>query len=91
MVIQVQLFSNLRECLPDDAQRGRASVHLHQGAVLSDLFEYLDMDRCLGAGRTFAEQVGSWQISVNGEFTQDLNLLLRDGDQVIVFPHMVGG
>lgn len=91
MRVQVQLFANLRECLPEGAERGRAVVELPQGASLSDLFDSLGVERCTSSGRSFAEQVSAWQISVNGEFTQDLHLVLSDEDQVIVFPHMAGG
>jgi len=89
--IQVQLFSTLRDCLPTEAERGRALVNMPPGANLQDMFDRLGVDRCLGSGKTFAQQIDSWQVSVNGEFTRDLSRALQDGDQVVVFPHMAGG
>ena len=91
MKVNVQLFSILRECLPKDAERGRLSVELAEGACLGDLFDELSVDRCLSGGKRFSEMLGSWQISVNGEFTEDLSRALQPGDSVIVFPHMAGG
>ncbi len=91
MKINVQLFSTLRECLPPATERGRLMVDLPVGASLQVLFDRLGVERCLGSGKTFAGQIDSWQISVNGEFTRDLGRLLQEGDQVIVFPHMAGG
>ncbi|MBN1148202.1 MAG: MoaD/ThiS family protein [Anaerolineales bacterium] len=90
MKVQVQLFANLRECLPEGAERGRASVDLPEGTSLLDLFDALGVERCMSSG-SFVEQASAWQISVNDVFTQDLHLALRDGDRVIVFPHMAGG
>jgi molybdopterin converting factor small subunit len=91
MKVQVQLFANLRECLPESAERGRADVNLPEGSSLIELFDVLGVERCMSGGASFEEQASAWQISVNGEFLQDLHLMLRDGDQVIVFPHMAGG
>jgi molybdopterin converting factor small subunit len=89
--INVQLFSILRECLPKEAERGRTSIELPEGACLDDLFDHLGVDRCLSGGKRFAKMLGSWQVSVNGEFTEDLSRELHAGDTVIVFPHMAGG
>ncbi len=91
MKIHVQLFSTLRDCLPPEAERGRLSLELSEGASLDDLFQRLGVDACLNPGKSFAAQLDSWQISVNGEFTRDLGRILREGDQVVVFPHMAGG
>jgi molybdopterin converting factor small subunit len=91
MKVDVQLFANLRDCLPEGSQRGKARVELLEPANLADLFEFLGVERCISATESFAAQISAWQISVNGEFTQDLGLELQDGDQVIVFPHMAGG
>jgi molybdopterin converting factor small subunit len=91
MQIQIQLFANLRDCLPEGSQRGKALVELSEPASLADLFDFLDVERCISGSESFAEQISAWQISLNGEFTQDLGIELHDGDQVIVFPHMAGG
>jgi len=91
MQVHVQLFANLRDCLPEGSQRGRAIVELSESASLADVFKFLDVERCISGSDSFAEQISAWQISVNGEFTQDLGAGLHDGDQVIVFPHMAGG
>ena len=91
MKVTVQLFSILRECLPKEAERGRAVVELTEGVCLDDLFDFLNVDRCLSGGKRFAEMLSSWQVSVNGEFTEDLSRELHSGDVVIVFPHMAGG
>jgi molybdopterin converting factor small subunit len=89
--VQIQLLSILRACLPEGAERGQATVELPEGATLNDLFDQLRLERCLSGAASFAEQLDSWQISLNGAFTQDLDQILRDQDKVIVFPHIAGG
>ena len=91
MDVNIQLFSILRECLPEGSERGRAVVVLQEGSRLMDLFDALDLKRCLSEGKDFVEQLNSWQISLNGEFLNDINVVLKDGDLVIIFPHMAGG
>ena len=91
MDVHVQLFSILRECLPEGSQRGRGIIALQEGSRLRDLFDALNLKRCLSDGKDFAEQLDSWQISLNGEFLDDIDIVLEEGDQVIVFPHMAGG
>jgi molybdopterin converting factor small subunit len=91
MQVHVQLFANLRDCLPEGSQRGKALVELPEPASLADLFDFLGVERCISGSNSFEEQLSAWQISLNGEFTQDLGASLHEGDQVIVFPHMAGG
>lgn len=91
MKVEVQLFANLRDCLPADSKRGKAEVELEDGATLRDLFVLLDLDRCITGNESFFDLLDAWQISHNGEFTHDLSRRLEDGDVVVVFPHMAGG
>jgi molybdopterin converting factor small subunit len=91
MQVVVQVFSFLRDCLPAGAERGRVSVELTEGATLQDLITHLDLNRCLSDGRRLEDELESWQVSVNGEFTFDLKQELRPGDQVLIFPHLAGG
>lgn len=91
MQVEVQLFSFLRDCLPKGAERGRMTVELKAGNTVKDLFDLLQIDRCMPDGRHLANELHSWQVSVNGEFLSDLSRELKPGDQVLVFPHMAGG
>lgn len=91
MKIQVQLFSSLRSCLAPDAERGKVSLNLPEGANLRTLCDALELQRCLPAGNGLDELLKSWQVSVNNEFVLDLDHPLQDGDQVMIFPHMAGG
>lgn len=91
MNINVQLFSILRECLPKGTERGRVIVELPEGATLVQLFERLDLYRCLGLAPEAEKFLTSWQVSLNGEFVFELEGSLKEGDQVTIFPHIVGG
>jgi molybdopterin converting factor small subunit len=91
MLVVVQVFSFLRDCLPPGAERGRVSVKLLESATLRDLLTHLDLNRCLSNGRRLEDELDSWQVSVNGEFIFDLNRELQSGDQVLIFPHLAGG
>ncbi len=91
MIIQIQLFANLRDCLPSDSRRGKAEVEIPDGSNLQDLIDHLGIEQCLGEGVSIADQIESWQISIDGEFIHDLERVLTNGNQVIVFPHMAGG
>jgi molybdopterin converting factor small subunit len=91
MRIEVQLFSILRDCLPPDAERGRATIHMPDGATLADLVTYLGIDRRLGFSATDVVGRAGWQVMVSGEYTPDVDRVLRDGDQVRIFPPVAGG
>ena len=91
MQIHLQLLSVLRECLPPDAQRGRATVYLPEGTTLQGLISHFGLDRRLGlaSGQTLINV--DWQVMLNGKFEKDMDRVLQDGDQVSVFPPLAGG
>jgi molybdopterin converting factor small subunit len=91
MQIQVQLFSILRDCAPPDAQRGQATVSLPEGATLADLVTHLGIDRHLGYNAAELTSRASWQVMVLGQFELDMERVLRDGDEVRIFPPVSGG
>jgi molybdopterin converting factor small subunit len=91
MEIHVQLFSILRDCLPPDARRGKATVHLPQGATLADLAAHLGIDRHLGCQASELTSTAGWQVLVSGAFEWDMGRALRDGDEVSIFPPVSGG
>lgn len=91
MQIQVQLFSILRDCLPPEAERGQATVTLPGGATLSDLVTHLGIDRQLGYEAGEVTSKASWQVMVSGQFELDMGRVLKDGDQVSIFPPITGG
>lgn len=91
MQIQVQLFSILRDCLPPGAERGQATVTLPEGATVTDLVSHLGIDRQLGYEATEVASKASWQVMVSGQFELDMGRVLKDGDQVSIFPPIAGG
>jgi molybdopterin converting factor small subunit len=91
MQIHVQLFSILRDCLPPDAERGKATVTLPDGATLTDLVTHLGIDRHLGYNASELTSAASWQVMVSGQFELDMERVLLDGDQVHIFPPVSGG
>ena len=91
MQIGVQLFSILRDCLPPDADRGKATITLPEGATLSDLVGHLGIDRHLGYAAAELTTVASWQVMVSGKFELDMERVLQDGDEVRIFPPVSGG
>ncbi len=91
MQVQIRLFSVLRDCLPPDAQRGRALIDLPEGASLLDLFVRLGIDRRLGYEAAELAGKAGWQVLVNGSYEAQMQRVLSDGDEVQVFPPVVGG
>ena len=78
MQVHVRLFSRLREHLPREA-RGEATVEVPEAATVADLLAHLGI----------VERVKL--ISINGQRETDLDRILHDGDQVRIFPIVVGG
>lgn len=91
MQIHVQLFSILRDCLPPEADRGRATITLPEGATLADLVTHLGIDRHLGHAAAELTTTASWQVMVSGGFELDMGRVLQDGDEVRIFPPVSGG
>jgi molybdopterin converting factor small subunit len=91
MNIDVQLFSILRECLPPDADRGRAIITLPHGASVADLISHLGIDRQLGFEPSEIASKAGWQVMISGSYEPDMGRTLQDGDQVRIFPPMAGG
>lgn len=75
--IYLQLYSVLREKLPPDS-KGKAVLHLNDGAVLADLLEELDITSRV-------------VISVNEAHEPDLSRRLQNGDKVRIFSSVSGG
>ena len=80
MRIEVRLFTGLRRHAPPEAQRGRFSLTLHQGAVLGQVLSDLGID--LGAVAV---------LLVNGAAKPQLETVLSPGDVVSLFPPVAGG
>ena len=91
MQIHVQLFSILRDCLPPDAERGQATITLSENASLADLVVHLGIDRYLGFTADDIITKASWQVMISGQFETDMGRILRDGDEVRIFPPVSGG
>jgi len=49
------------------------------------------LDQCLGTTAGEFLQRSGWQILVNGCPQREIDRILKDGDQVQVFPPMAGG
>lgn len=84
MKVNVRLFANLREKLPD-AERGRATLELAEGTTLFDLIDSLDIEDKLAQ-----------MVLVNGRqaprpAVERAAVALQEGDTVAVFPPLAGG
>jgi molybdopterin converting factor small subunit len=91
MQIHVHLFSILRECLPPDAERGRAAIDVPDGATLGDLIVHLGIDQWLGVAAADLRSKAGWQVMVSGRHAEDVDHVLQEGDEVKVFPPVSGG
>ncbi|MGD2207770.1 MAG: MoaD/ThiS family protein [Anaerolineae bacterium] len=78
MYVYVKLFSRFRQHLPREA-RGQATVELPDGATVQHLLDHLGI-----AGRVQL-------IAVNGEPNAERQRTLQDGEEVRIFPVVVGG
>jgi molybdopterin converting factor small subunit len=78
MQVQVKLFSLLREHLPEEA-KGEGTIDLPEGATVEDLVEHLGIVRRIRI------------LSINGERETDRARPLQEGDNVRIFPFVVGG
>ena len=77
MVVSVKLMAVLRGKLPPG---GKASVELEPGATVASLLDKLG----IGAAHVHL-------VMVNGEMEPDRQRLLKDGDELTVFPPVAGG
>jgi sulfur carrier protein ThiS len=78
MTVHVKLYSRFRRHLPKEAQ-GEANVELPEGATLAQLLDQLSI-----SGRVQL-------VSVNDEPEPDRDRILQQGDNVRIFPFVVGG
>ncbi len=77
MKIKVILHSALRLLLPENAH-GKADLEINDGSRLKSLLEYLKIE-------------GDVAISVNNHIETNMQLELRDGDEVQIFRPSGGG
>ncbi len=91
IVVRVQLFSILRDLLPPDAQRGRTTVTLAEGATLADLITHLGIDQKLGLAAEEITTKAGWQVIVSDKFEASTGRGLQDGDEVKILPPISGG
>jgi molybdopterin converting factor small subunit len=91
MLIHVQLFSILRNCLPVDTQGAQATLTLPEGASLADLVRHLGIDEYLGYDAAELTSRAYWQVMVSGQFELDMERRLQNGDEVRIFPPVSGG
>jgi molybdopterin converting factor small subunit len=82
VTVQVRLFGEFREYLPEGSVGGRASLELPEGATVYSLVEKL--------GLPYAAEEGVLAVAVNDEVT-DLKAPLAEGDVVSMFPPLAGG
>ncbi len=81
MKITVKLFANLRELAPEQAQKGQWQLDLQQGGSLTDALKEIGFT---------AEQKETVIIMVNGRVAKE-DQVLKNGDEVSVFPPLAGG
>jgi molybdopterin converting factor small subunit len=80
--IELRLFGEFRDHLPEGSTGGRAEVELPEGATVFTLVEQL--------GLPYEAEEGVLVAAVNDEVT-DLKAPLHDGDTVSMFPPLAGG
>jgi sulfur carrier protein ThiS len=78
MHIEVALFSRFRDHLPRQAH-GKATIELPNDATVEHLLAHLGI-----TGRVKL-------VTINGQTETDRTRILTDGDQVRIFPVVVGG
>jgi thiamine biosynthesis protein ThiS len=77
LIVQLKLYSILREKLPPDA-KGQTDLELEEGETLSGLLDRLEISRRV-------------VISINGEHVTDRSHRLQDGDEIKIFSSISGG
>jgi molybdopterin converting factor small subunit len=82
VTVEVRLFGEFREYLPEGSSGGQAKIELPEGATAYTLVEKL--------GLPYAAEEGVLAVAVNDEVT-DLKAPLADGDVVSMFPPLAGG
>jgi molybdopterin converting factor small subunit len=78
MDVHVRLYSRFREHLPPEA-KGQATITLPDGATVGHLLDHLGIVRRVQL------------MMINDEPETDRARVLHDGDQVRIFPFVVGG
>lgn len=91
ITIRVHLFETLQACLPPESNRGQAEITLPEGATLADLIVHLGIDDRLGCPPEDVPGKAGWQAMVSGQFEADVTRVLREGDTVLMMPHLSGG
>ncbi len=79
MIVHVKLFATLRRQYPDVGIGESMPVELPDGATMDQLIEHLHLP---------ADQV---KIVFVNNIVQQVGYILRDGDQVGIFPAVGGG
>jgi molybdopterin converting factor small subunit len=82
VTVQVRLFGEFREYLPEGSTGGEARVELPEGATVTTLIEQLGISYEIAEGVLVA--------AVNDEVA-DHQAPLKDGDVVSMFPPLAGG
>jgi sulfur carrier protein ThiS len=82
ITVHVRLFSRFRMLLPAES-KGQTTVELPAGSTVAGLLNELD----LAGGKRGRVRL----VAVNGQRQPDRDHVLHDGDQVRIFPFVVGG
>ena len=82
MTVQVRLFGEFQDYLPEGSAGGHAQIELPEGATVYTLVEEL--------GLPYEAEEGVIVAAVNDEVA-DLRAPLNDGDVVSMFPPLAGG
>lgn len=92
MKVQVQVFSFLRDFLPQASrQSGEVEVDLPETATLQDLFVCLGIHRQIQQDIFAHELNHSFQVLINDVAVNSYSQPLCAGDRVVLFPPMAGG
>jgi molybdopterin converting factor small subunit len=80
--VQVRLFGEFRDYLPEGSLGGQATVELPGRATVYTLIQQLDLP--------YQGEEGVLAVAINDEVT-DLHAPLSEGDVVSMFPPLAGG
>ena len=77
MQIKIELMGSLVDYLPD-SERGQATLALKDESTIADLLSNLQIKRRV-------------IVAVNGDEEKEMNFVLSEGDEVLVFTVISGG
>jgi molybdopterin converting factor small subunit len=89
MHVHVKLFSSLRKLLPES--RGEQDFELPDETSLRDLLLRLGFETYFGDASLEKGLDNAVQVLINQVFEGNPERILKEGDEIVLFPHISGG